>query len=87
MECGEAAAVSAEVVNVALPALTVPVPIVVPPSLKATVPLGVPPKVVVTFAVKVTDWPNVEGFNDELRNVAVGPLPTVKLSGTEVAGG
>ena len=51
-----------DVENVATPpALRVPVPIVVAPSRKVTVPVGVPPGPV-TVAVKVTDWPKVEGF-------------------------
>jgi len=42
------------VVNVALPALSVPVPSVEEPFLNVTVPVGVPP-LEVTVAVKVTD--------------------------------
>ena len=51
MECVPRANV--EVVKVALPLLSVPVPRVVDPSLKVTVPVGVPP-LEVTVAVKVT---------------------------------
>jgi hypothetical protein len=48
---------SALVLNVAVPPLSVPVPIVVRPSLKVTLPLGVPAPgaVALTVAVKVTD--------------------------------
>ena len=47
-------AASAEVEKVALPPLSVPVPIGPPPSWKVTVPVGVPP-LPDTAAVKVTD--------------------------------
>jgi len=60
------------VVKVATPPLTVPEPIVVPPLAKFTVPVGVAPVVAVTVAVKVTDAPEVEGFSDDFRAVAVG---------------
>jgi hypothetical protein len=33
---------------------------------KVTVPVGVGPPEEVTVAVKVTDWPNVDGFSDEV---------------------
>src|SRR5206468_2428738 len=51
-----------------LPAARVPVPMVVPPSLNVTVPVGVPAPgaVALTTAVKVTVWPNTEGFASEL---------------------
>jgi hypothetical protein len=66
-------AVSDDVVKVACPkALSVPVPIVVVSSSNVTVPVGVPvPLFGVTVAVKVTDWPNVLGFGDEVRFVSV----------------
>ena len=60
------------VVNVATPPLRVPVPKVVVPFLKVTVPVGVAPVDAVTVAVKVTDAPDVNGFNDDLRVVVVG---------------
>jgi hypothetical protein len=61
------------VAKVATPLLfKVPVPIVVLPFLKVTVPAGVAPVVAVTVAVKVTDAPDVDGFNDDLRVVVVG---------------
>src|SRR5438132_1048432 len=53
---------------------------VVAPSLKVTLPslLGLPEPapVPVIVAVKVTDWPMVEGLPRVLMAVAVGPLPT-----------
>ncbi len=68
-----------EVAKVATPlALSVPVPSVVAPSLKVTVPVGVPPAPV-TVAVKVTDWPKVEGLADEPSAVVVSALATVRL--------
>jgi len=54
-----------EVLNVALPLASVPVPSVDAPSLKVTVPPGVP-AVELTVAVKVTTVPNDDGFNDEV---------------------
>jgi hypothetical protein len=36
------------------------------PSVNVTVPVGVPPSEAVTVAVKVTDWPNLDGFSDEV---------------------
>src|SRR5882762_6174402 len=54
---------SVEVAKVALPLVSsVPVPRFVPPSLNVTVPVGVPvPLVCATVAVKVTEFPYVEG--------------------------
>ena len=48
---------NAEVVNVAMPPLSVPVPIGLPPSRNVTVPVGVPAPGATgeTVAVKVTD--------------------------------
>jgi len=46
----------------------------VAPSEKVTVPTGTPaPEVVVE--VKVTDWPKIEGFGEELAVVVVGVFP------------
>ena len=59
-----------EIVNIALPLLTVPVPRVEEPFLKVTIPVGVP-AVDVTVAVKVTDLPNVDGFNEDATEVEV----------------
>ena len=46
-----------DVVNVVVPALSVPVPIAVVPSMNVTVPVGVPlpGELAVTVAVNVTD--------------------------------
>jgi hypothetical protein len=69
IEC--VATLKALVLNVATPLpLSVPEPICVAPSKKFTVPPGVPPDEV-TVAVKVTDWPNVEGFGLEVNAVEV----------------
>src|SRR5438105_14264282 len=57
----------------------VPVPSVLAPSLNVTVPVGVP-IFPVTVAVKVSDWPNTEGFWEELTVVEVGALVTVTLA-------
>ena len=50
----------------------VAVPSVDPPSKKVTVPVGVPGSGDETFAVRVTDWPNTEGFGPESNDVVVG---------------
>ena len=52
-----------EVVKVAAPLLTVPVPRLAVPSRNTTVPVAVGG---VTCAVKVTGWSAVEGFADEV---------------------
>jgi hypothetical protein len=69
---------SAEVVNVACPPLSVPVPIGLPPSKKVIVPVGVPVPGATgeTVAVKATDWPKTEGFTDEVTVVVVLALLT-----------
>jgi len=69
-----------EAVNVAVPAeLRGAVTIAVPPSLNVTVPVGVPAAgaTILTVAVNVTGWPMLEGFADELNDVAVEALFTV----------
>ena len=68
----------AEVVKVAMPPLSVPVPIGLPPSRNVTVPVGVPVPGATgeTVAVKVTDWPKTEGFADEVTAVVVSALLT-----------
>ena len=55
-------------VNVAVPADSVPLPSVVEPSLNVTVPVAVLGD---TVAVSVIDWPNVEGFADDESVVVV----------------
>ena len=57
------ATVNVEMLYVALPLLSVPVPSVVLPSLKVTVPVAVEG---VTVAVNVTEVPYVDGFADEV---------------------
>ena len=78
---------SAEVLKVATPdPFRAPVPNVVVPSLKVTVPVGVPVpgKVTIDVAVKVTDWPNTDGFADGLTVVVVRALFTVWVNTEEV---
>ena len=72
----------AEVVNVATPPLSVPVPIGLPPSRNVTVPEGTPAAGATgeTVAVKVTDWPKIEALCDEVTTVVVFPLSTVTLA-------
>src|ERR1043166_1437156 len=79
-------AASKLVLNVAVPALSVPVPTVVAPSLNVTVPVGVPAPGVraVTVAENVTDWPNTDGLSDEPSAVSVLALLTVWVTTAEV---
>lgn len=70
----------ADVVKVAIPPLSVPVPIGLPPSKKVTVPVGVPDPGATgeTVAVKVTDCPKTGRLNDEVTVVVVLALLTVR---------
>src|SRR5579871_888525 len=70
---------SAEVVKLAWPPLSVPVPIELPPSKNVTVPVCVPAPgaTAETVAVNVTNCPNTEEFCDELTNVVVLAFTTV----------
>ena len=71
--------------KLAVPAASVAEPIGDPLSLKFTVPVGVPAKAV-TFAVKVTDWPRLLGFCDEVSAVwVVVTAAKVKRSAADVA--
>ena len=72
-----------DVVNVALPLLSVPVPSVVDPSLKVTVPVGVPP-LDVTVAVNFTEAPKVDGFSEDVTEVELAAALTVCVSTAEV---
>jgi hypothetical protein len=67
------------VVKVADPLLKVPVPNVVVPSLNVTVPVGLPAPgaTAVTLAVKITDWPAVDGFKELTTTVVLTALFTV----------
>lgn len=73
-------------VNVAMPALSVPVPRVVPLSAKVTVPLGVPvPGATArTVAVNVTAPPTCAGFQEEATAVDVVAMFTVCVAAEEV---
>jgi hypothetical protein len=62
---------SADVVRVAFPALSVPLPREFVPSRNETVPEGVPGEPLLTVAVSVTDWPVVDGFADDVTTVLV----------------
>lgn len=67
-----------EVLYVACPLDKVPVPRVVEPSLNVTVPVGVPP-LPLAWAVKVTDVPEVDGFNEEVTVVVVVVITAVTV--------
>lgn len=60
IECDPAASV--EILNVVFPLLRVPVPNVALPSLNVTVPVAAEG---VTVAVNVTEFPYVDGFEEE----------------------
>jgi hypothetical protein len=77
---------SAEIANVALPALKLAVPRVEAPSRKVTVPVGVPApgETALTVAVKVTDWPNTVGFTELVTVVELFDLLTVWVTAAEV---
>ena len=42
------------------------------PFLNVTEPVGVPPPDELTWALKVTDWPNFDGFSVEVMVTALG---------------
>jgi len=79
IECEPVASV--EMLNVAFPPLSAPVPSAVLPSVNVTVPVAV---VGVTVAVKVTDEPYADGFADEISVTVVFPLFTVCVRVVEV---
>ena len=73
-------AVNAEVENVAIPPLSVPVPRVVAPSLKVTVPVASEGSV----AVNITELPKLDGFSEDARLMLGAVLPTVCVTAVEV---
>jgi hypothetical protein len=77
---------SVEVANVALPELKAAVARVAAPSRKVTVPVGVPApgETALTVAVKVTAWPNTDGFTDEVTVVELEALLTVWVMAADV---
>src|ERR1700676_4285798 len=82
IECDPTASV--DVVNAALPLLSVPVPSTVVPSLNVTDPVGVPVVNDFTVAVKVTGFPCLEGFSEEVTVLDVAAFVTVSVSTAEV---
>ena len=74
---------SAEVVNVAVPPASVPVPSTVVPARNSTLPEGVGP-LELTVAVKVIACPKAEGFRLEFNAVAVANLFTFCASDFEL---
>jgi len=69
-----------------VPALKVAVPSVAAPSRNVTVPVGVPTPgaTALTVAVKVTAWPDADGFTDEVTVVELLALLTVWVIAAEV---
>jgi hypothetical protein len=76
---------NAEVAIFAFPPLTMADPNGVAPSLNVTVPVIVPGVTEVTVAVKVTVWPNTDGFTDAITDVDV-TARTVCVSTGDVLG-
>ena len=70
-----------EVLKVAVPLLTLPVPSVVLPSLNVTVPVAVVDEIV---AVNVTEEPTADGFEDDETVVVVLALLTVCVRADDV---
>ena len=66
--------------------LSVAVPSVCDPERKVTEPVAAPPYWLVTVAVKLTDWPVLAGFSDDVREVVVVAMFTFWLSGADVLG-
>jgi len=64
------------VVSIATPALSAAVPKVFVPNLNVTDPVGVPVVEDVTVAVKVTDWPVIDGFGDAVSVMLVAAFVT-----------
>ena len=72
---------SADVLMLAVPPESVPVPRMVAPSLNVTVPVGVPEPglLALTVAVNVTDWPTLEEGGAAVTVVVVASWPTVSV--------
>jgi len=68
-----------EVVKLAVPPLSVPLPSTVLPFLNVTVPVGVP-LAALTVAVKVTDWPEVIVAAEAASVVVVAVVPVACLT-------
>jgi hypothetical protein len=79
----EPTVVSEDVLYVATPPLSVPVPSVTAPSRNVTEPVGVPPAPV-TVAVKVTDWPPMRGLSEEVTAVVLDLVLTTCVTTDEV---
>src|SRR5579872_5194593 len=80
-------AVRAEVLKLAIPPESVPVPIGLPPSRNITVPVGVPEPgaTAVTVAVRVTASPKTEGLTDEVTVVVLAARPVAHAENCEVS--
>jgi hypothetical protein len=72
-----------DVVNVAVPPDTVPVPIWVAPSENVTVPVG--EETPLTVAVNVTDWPSALGSSEDVMDVFVAAVEMLPLTVVVVA--
>lgn len=79
------ATLRSEVVKVAVPETSVPVPMAAAPSKKVTVPVGVP-EPLLTVAVNVTGFPNTAGFCEVATDMVVAFPLTIWLSAVDVLG-
>jgi len=79
-------AASVEMLSEALPFTSVTTPSEVAPSLNVTVPVGTPVAgaTALTVELKVTVWPTVEGFGEEVRLVLEFPAFTVCVRTADV---
>jgi hypothetical protein len=80
---------NADVVSVAVllnppPGISVALPIAVAPSIKVTDPVGAA-LLLETVAVKVTDWPALTGFAEDVTDAAEAGGLTIWLNTAEVA--
>ena len=76
----------ADVEKVALPPESVALPMETPASRNVTVPVGVPTAgaTALTVAVKVTAWPNSDGFTELVTAVVLVPVATVCVIAAEL---
>ena len=82
MECAPKARVVK--VNLAVPPLITPVPMVAAPSLNVIAPVGAPLVADLGVAVNVTDAPKLDGFNEDTTVVDDAALFTAWETAAEV---
>jgi hypothetical protein len=87
MECVPTASAVVAVAVATPEPFSVPVLNVAVPSLKVTVPVGIPMlgEFAVTVAEKVTEFPDSDGFSEEVTTLVVGAVLTVTVEVLVVA--